>query len=348
MQSLLNFERIEGQVDREIAAALDNPAPPRGYQPRVKVVAGIDVIDQAAHQNAASAYIDGLKTYQRDADALKSKLDAAGVSRLAILPTQTWDTMCKEAGLYRFTPDAKGEVGASTAGISDLEASIRSRLGIMPMAAMAAGAIFAAAATLYLMSGWAWGWQAVGAVIAAVVGGQALGMIVESMFFVDKQVKPAKLAELEGKQVRKRFATQASTLAMLWPNRTEEKGDFRIKIRVPPAPADAQANLERAHAAKLQLSLAIVGEAIGFAADPAALLLKRRGEQYEQMAAEIERRRLAREAERAARAEAARLERLYDPIVTTSLGSATAVIVQYGEFPIEQAVVDRVLKEQLA
>ena len=32
-----------------------------------------------------------------------------------------------------------------------------------------------------------------------------------------------------------------------------------------------------------------------------------------------------------------------DPIVTTQLGSATAVIVQYGDFPIEHAVIDRVL-----
>ncbi|MGH7175349.1 MAG: hypothetical protein ACREGR_03255 [Minisyncoccia bacterium] len=349
-QSALSLRRIEGQAAARIASAIATPNPPKGHQPVIKVVAGIDVIDREAHESAIATFVGELKAYQQDADKLRTMLSDAGVSHLAVLPSTAWNGMCEEAGLYRFSPDAAGRVVASNSVLNSIEMQATRKLGTRPLVALAGGAVLCAGAAFYLTQNMAWEWTATSVVFAAVVGGFVSGRFVEACFFTKKLPDPESLAIAEAGLLRKSFGTQALALATLWPKRAEPTAGFRLKIRVPPAPADAQENLAKAHKAGLELSLAVVGEAISFDEDPIGLLLKQRGDRYEQIAADIAKRRAADQAER----ERKRRERaaaweafMSDPIVTTSLGRATAVIVQYGDFPIEQSVVDRVLEERL-
>lgn len=69
-----------------------------------------------------------------------------------------------------------------------------------------------------------------------------------------------------------------------------------------------------------------MGEAITFREDPAAILIKKRDLREQFRRAEEEKRHASK-----------------DPIVTVTYRSATAIIAQYGEFPIEKQLISRIL-----
>lgn len=136
-------------------------------------------------------------------------------------------------------------------------------------------------------------------------------------------------------------ANRAEVLALLFGDSRRgdrpdpQKNQLLATISLPQPPADVAMILEKAIKAKLQLAVA---------AEPAAVQLAQRlsdvlRSKLDAFRAEAERARLEAE-----RAEAARRAQSVDPIVYVEVGNATAILAQFGEFPIEQALVDTVIK----
>jgi hypothetical protein len=340
MTELTSLATIDHEVRQRVTSLLKNPELPGSRETPTTFIAGIAVVDKRHADSELDTFINKMKKYQKDAAALEKKLTQAGVTYLAIMPTTMWNGMCDDAGLYRFSPDAEGRVGADDSVLLALEESAVNTLGMRPLRALTIGGLIggASGAAIAVATSLSIGLIVAAAAATALVGSYIFGAIVEGRNFERSRPRPDKLAKIEAGLLAKQLSSHETTLAALWPNRTD--GDrFKVKISVPPAPGDVQENLSRAAAAELQLSLAVVGEAISFDENPTSLLLARRGQRYQELAAEIQ---SIKDAEEAARRQKAWEN---DPIVTTSLGLATAAIVQYGDFPIEQAVVERALEE---
>jgi hypothetical protein len=341
MPEVTTLERINGDVQSRITTLLNNPTLPGKREVQTTIVAGIEVIDKRRSDNDLDTFIKMMKQYQADAAALEAKLSNAGVKFLAIIPTTMWNSICDDAGLYRFSPDTDGRVSANNSTIQTLESSALQKLGMRPLGALALGGLTSGVGGFILTNGATLAWHLAATAAVAMVGAYVCGALAERYNFDKGKPRPNKLANVEAQLLADRLASHEAVLDTFWPDRTEGNSSFKVKISVPPAPGDVQENLSRAAAAKLHLSLAVVGEAISFDESPTGLLLGLRGDRYKEIANEIQSIKDKEAIERQRRLEALQ----NDPIVTTSLGLATAAIVQYGDFPIEQAVVERALDE---
>lgn len=308
-------------------------------------IAGIETLDP----RAISDYETRLDLYGEDADALRVGLGQRGVTFLAILPKVAWQNIAQESNLYRFNPDPDGAVPVSTAILDTVGERSMEMLGRRSLATLVAGAGVSGIAgfllgTTMLSAGFA----LIPGTLALIAGGYVAGKIAQARYCKDELPNPDALARLETELIRKAFAGPADTFfRQLWPKEGVTDPKLTLRVRLPPAPFDAQANLATAYAAGYQLTLYAVDEAVSFELDPAEAFIAHRSKRWKEASkawqkklAEERAEREARRAEAQARAAARRLN---DPIVVVEHESAVAIIVQYGDYPIEQAVVERVL-----
>jgi len=312
-------------------------------------VAGIDVVDQ----QKLNERVLRLENYQADAAMLRERLDAAGVTYLALLPKTAWSHLATESNLFRFTPDADGSVPVESSLLDRVGVSALRTIGITCLLWLSAGALsgiaLAVAGTLLLQQSL---WIGISlSVLFGLLGAYGAGRAIRARYYVGNDPDPAAIMRLEKAKIRKALLMpRGALLRTFWPQDFVPSGDaVRLKISLPPAPVDAQANLVRASQAGLPLTLYAVEEAIQFDEDPASAFFKAREPHWNATkkahAAAI----AAAELERKRRAEAnARYwdNLLHDPIVTVDLESATAIIVQYGDFPIEREVIERVFDSE--
>lgn len=333
-----------------VARHLADPADVLRHEPMARTrIAGIETIDV----QKVAEYRDQLANYQADAADLERGLTERGVGFLAIIPTATWSKIALESDLYRFTPSPDGTVPASPMILDEAGAYALKEIGNRSLAGLLAGgtgagalALMATASVLPILG-------ALGVTAAALVAGGFLGgKLAQAFYFTDDAINPTAVAKYETKYVEQAFKEAPSTLfRKLWPvDGVPQKGAINLKVSLPPAPLDAQQNLMAASAAGYKLTLYTVDEAIAFDQNPADTFLEVRQKHWTELDAAWQ---MAQEAARAKRAEMlANMKRsisnaLQDPIVVVQHESATAIIVQYGEFPVEQAVVERVLSGKL-
>lgn len=303
-------------------------------------VAGIEVFEE----EPAEARALRLESFVADAHDLRTRLLEASVTHIAILPTTAWDAIAEEAGLFRFCPDQGGAVQASSAVVNDVAVQAETSIALRPLVAFGVGALACAVGSLALATalGMPLLATAVTTLLATISGGYVTGRLVEARYFEEGEAIPAELAETERTLLGKLMARpREELLKTLWPDREAVKDGIRLVIGLPPAPLEAQKNLLRAQEAKLPLALDVVGEAIELPANLITQLVDARAEHWRKQQVVFE----ARMKAAAVRREQERAERAArrDPIVTTTLGSATAIIVQYGDFPLERVVVERVV-----
>jgi soluble P-type ATPase len=341
-------EAIGPAVEREIA----NPHVPKSVIDRakaqsIKVIAGIPSPDPAAE----SKIIDEAKEerrkvamrYRHDADILASTLAKHDIGYLAITPTVAWNNLCLQAEIYRVNPDNNGQVLVSKKPLQGIEERAVAIIGSRPLKGLAIGALLSGASTtalmLYLAAPIAL--VALGGTIALVVGGYATSEWTDYRNVDHGYVRPEVLAKVERKLLEADLADHKTSLEKLWPDYQEPTTGVRVGIELPPAPADVQENLVKAHRAGLTVSLATVADAVAFSTNPVDALLKTREHRYGELKRSAD---LAREAKRIERERMRALRA--DPIATVSYGSATAIIAQYGgDFPAERDLIDRVLNQ---
>ncbi|HYD93478.1 MAG TPA: hypothetical protein VEB18_03470 [Candidatus Paceibacterota bacterium] len=342
-----NLAYLDRAADEAVTIQLQNPGQ---YVDRSSVkhvrIAGIACRDGDPIEKRRQALAD----YREDAAALKTQLTDAGVSYLAILPTRAWNEISKQTGLYRFRPNEEGEVLASDRLITEATARAHRAVAWRPLAALAVGLMigglvgFALAsfinAPLFVV---------IGAVLTfAILGGYAYSTVVNSRYFFKGTARPASLATMEERFIRSSVPKKRKALFdRLWPQGQELEDGVRIAIELPPAPEDAQHNLLRAKDAGLKLTVDAVMDAVQLPHDVGDVLVASRAAHWltekTAMDKREEQQRRDREERRRRQIQNFWDSLALDPIVITQCGSATAIIVQYGDFPVEQAAVDRVL-----
>lgn len=333
-----------------VARQIEDPGRFIAQDPSARVrVAGIEVVSQ----DRIDARRELLQMYLEDAAQLRQRLDSAGISYLTILPKTAWTNLARESDLFRFTPDKNGYVPADASLLERVGNYAYGVIGARCLAGLSVGAIagLAAAAALGTQLGLpVYGTVllcVLGTVLSAFLGGSAI----RRLHFTEDAVNPAIVMRLEKARIRKMLGNPKSLLRTLWPHGfVGDKTSPRLKISLPPAPVDAQANLLRASAARFPLTLYAVGEAITFDEDPVYAYERAREPKWGEIAKAHARAVAAQEEDRRRREVERQLfwENLRaDPIVATDYESATAIIVQYGDFPIEQELIERVLNSSL-
>ncbi|KND51792.1 MAG: hypothetical protein ABA06_00830 [Parcubacteria bacterium C7867-001] len=337
-----NLAYINEAVGKAVEKQIADPTPFVDTANAHRRIAGIKVYDGAVVERATETHRQALRAYQADEAAIKQKLETAGVSYLTVVPTTSWDAITKAAGLFRFEPNEHSAVRADTAlldqVVDDAKDAMENHAAIAGLIGAAAGVAVGIFLTHYLAH-WFMIWTVIDCVILAIVVGGLVGGIVNSMNFDGETQRPDVAKKFEYELLKRRMPKDPDARAKaLWPNLVEPTGmSVSMKIELPEAPEDAQTNLLKAHEAKFKLTTYVVGGAIRLIDDPIRAFLDTRKGAYDKMKAdahaERERRRIERESG-------------WDPIVVTRHGSATAIIVQYGDFPIEQEVVDRVMNSK--
>ena len=303
----------------------------------MRTIAGIAVVDTSVVEGAKEERRKLFATYQQDAGELEAMLKKHGVEYLVTCPTKAWKTICAEHPLYTVQPDVDGRITVDATWLKDIESVVMKKISRIPLISFCVGGTMAAAGVI---AGLGLGvYPLIGAVCAFFVGGKIVGACAERFYFEDDHVRTKALANLEVKLItRKLSGSSSETLRFLLPAHTEATKGVQVKIHLPNAPEDVQANLLRA-AEHFDLTLHTVAEAVRLDEEVVTAFVRHRWSRYQELEQMAEARRQEIERQRQER-----LERMRDPIVTVSHGTATAIIVQYGgEFPVEQTVINRVL-----
>jgi hypothetical protein len=343
-----NLAYLDSAADKAVEDQIRNPAPHVDFKtvPRTRV-AGIVCYEN----DPVAARKIALENYREDASALKRKLAEAGVSYLAVMPTTAWLAISKNAGLYQFQPDDSGAVLADGSIVTAAAKRANDAFAWRPLTALLAGTALGGIAGYMGVSAMIhldMFWGGVAAMLGAGFGGLLFSAPVDMLYFSEGKSRPRAVAQKERSLIKALLPTSRKKLFQaLWPQGREIDGGVRLKIDLPPAPHETQENLLRAKTAGLSLVVDAVQEAVQFPVDVSTALADTRQAHWagreQEFTGEVAEVKAKRVADRKARSAAFWEALANDPIVTTRFGSATAVIAQYGDFPIEQKIIDKVL-----
>lgn len=268
-----------------------------------------------------------IKSYRDSAVRLRVKLMAAGIEPIAVLPNKAWMTLCNEAGLFRMAPGAHNRIGLNTSVIQRLRAVPASIAAVcVSVALMVAFAAFVSFA--WLTAGlWSYDFMPghlllILAIAVATIGsGGASHRLMEGWLSAGNFQRNVD-RYLAGK-------TWAQVLRDLAPTGTLEERGIAVDVELPAPPMNVAAIIMLAHKAKLGIHVAAEADAITIPGGIRKI--------FEVGLAQI-----------VEREEAIRR----DPIIYVCEkseqewqrdNSAVAILAQYGDFPIEKEVVDRVV-----
>lgn len=296
----------------------------------VIVVGGFTVHDESAQraelEKARAARLKVIGSFEAERDELAGKLYRLGVVPLAILPKAAWNRICDETGLFRVVPDKDGRILISDALVDKGREFANRMFAICALGLMVDGA--AGGGYWAYQSSWGW-WSIAGGLIGAVVAYFIVGFITDRMETVTERLFTRMYLRAKARR------PWAQLLRDLLPNATSPaESNITAKVVLPEPPASVVATLLKLKA--WPLKVAAVAEAITFADPPGKILLRA----YDR---DIERR--ERERSKGYRGYASYEEWLEKcPIIYTEHGSTVAVVAQFGDFPIERAVVDKVMR----
>lgn len=240
--------------------------------------------------------------YKSDAEEMRSYLRTRGVEPLAVLPSDWWEKMYREANLVHVVGHQQ-ELTLDVSSLADVA-------GVLGVAGVIAGSL-AGGTALYLLADWNWfgGWfvSLLGlAMTTAVLFPLTFRLLARLSIRCFGGRDAALLSALESGRTGKRKKQVGFGL----PSPTTEVGEAILKF----LPNDLQ----------------IVAVPSAFRLDRSLDLLVRDG-----MMAQL------------GEAREAFLAEMQDPIVYIQRGRATAVIAQWGDFPLERELIERVISRPL-
>lgn len=323
---------VQGAIAHELGDGEHDPIAlaELGVAPaRMRSVAGLRVISNAARdaefdKNAAKLH-DGLLRYRADRQLVVEKLKRVGVEPLAVLPLTAWERICDATKLFRFTPsgntvrcDTRVLHQEAQAELAKLPVSTGLKIfWSLCLLALLAGVTLVTRSNLAeygnAFDKWAiFPYFAVSMVMFLVWGAGSAIAVTESD---NSQQSAAAMATVLG-----RHTEDGTLLELLWPNYREPDQGDAVAISLPDAPSDVQEKLVALERARLTMRIAVVKEAIGVDGKLQGAII---GKFVEAMEA---------------------LKR--DPIVFVREGTAVAIIAQFGDFPIEKEVIEKVINSE--
>ncbi len=322
------FQKLNDLVECSVAVELgeisaDEAAGLGVRSERTRFVGGFSVISNAERDAPVDPdFKNRLLQYRQDRDSVRGKLAECGVEPKAILPLRAWERICDRTGLYRFSPigdEVRLDPGKF---LQEVRRSTEIKMKVFNFLSR----LLIVCQCIYVLSlPFAFGigtasffWASVGAIVACLF----------LWFFESGQIEANEQGikrRVENSTVRKWVAKHqenGTICTQLWPNFRESENGPTIRISFPDMPADVAARVLAAERTGLTLQVALVREAITFKESVSAVLLS-----YRDYLMEV-----------------ARLEALNrDPIIYVTVGSAVAIVDQFGEFPIEKGVMNEVI-----
>lgn len=286
--------------------------------PSVSIVAGFRV---AAPARENETWANERASYKNSAREVRERLAAHGITPLAVLPTTWWREMVSTKGLFDLQPDPAGRVRVGVE--EEAKLADRARYGVMMISLIAGG--LTAASAMFMPT--------FAHPVLYVPYFFAMAFAVFVMFGILH-------SEREGNLVNQFMSWSCASLYVLFSGGREKamhrllraSGNDRratnVSIRLPEPPQDVAETLLKATRTGYTLNVAAEPGAVGFAKSPASIIAERMRKESSE-----------REAERA------RLRAL-DPIIYVEHGSATAIIAQFGEFPMEKELIETIVARQ--
>ncbi len=326
-------EVANAAIDREAESpTLGDAVKLKASREKTLSIAGFRVMDTSVEERILDEGKELRKTavanYRSHREAAKYTLDKANITPLALLPKAAWDAICSATGLYQLAPDHEGAVKASTwpyiQRLNRLSVPISICLWALPIL-LGGWGIYSLCHSHYSTPTQVLG--TIGMVVAIIIH-FCLGLATSESEGPYMKVPP--LVEKLLLWLRYRHMTDFQAVKMFFPNNSESRNGTLVGLSLPEPPTDVAETLLKAHKANIRLKVALVPEAISFTETPYQILTR----DHQARVKEKERQReLAREFKN-------------DPIAYYEVGSAVAIIAQFGDFPIEKEVVDRVVNSE--
>jgi len=306
--------RATSAVDARIPLTDEENALIEQTETPIVSVAGFPVVDTQWHDREREKRIrengSRLALYRKDVQDVTAELAARDIVPLAVLPSSAWKRICDNAGIYRLFVNERGEVG-----IHDFWSSAGDRQRFEAGWSLVCLLTFVASFSAMI---------AVARLVTPSSHREDLALLALPMLLISAALGTGAATAYVSRSIC-RFVNRAShkeLLALCFPAYTDGTHPglqkialTRARIALPEPPPEVTALLARARG--LELFTAAEPDAIRFVESPTDLLNRLRKEHEERLRA--------------------------DPIIYLQHGSAVAIIAQFGDFPIEQRVVDEVL-----
>lgn len=330
-----NLAYIDTATSEALARELKTPTLPakvlqEASQASLTLVAGFIVRDEAVEQceidKLHSERRANIVQYRNHRDEVAAELDKLGVKPLAIVPKTAWERICASSGLFRLEPNSDGEIGVSNALLEVFEKRAKTA---HDYALWTVTLVLAIASCVYFLTFLTLDTWWIGMLItfptffaSAILSGIILGVDPDGW---KQKFWKKRLVRLQIRHFSKK--PWEEVLKGFLPNGVNE-GGFRVHVVLPKPPAEVARELLKVKS--LNLKVAAVAEAIAFSEAPGDILRRehdRKSPGYRGYASYEE-----------------WLEKC--PIIYYEHESAVAIIAQFGDFPIEQRVVDEVVNSE--
>lgn len=286
------------------------------------------------HYSVVGQVTAAAERYARHRDELKGRLESIGITPLAFVPTKTWGEIVGQSGLVDITlstySNRHNQVGIRKDGSEDMVSAVLNMvritvalIALLPVVALTLHAVVAGLPASHQSDPAVLDFFLIG-VVASIVTGVVCGFFYERFVKLWSRVYVRSVGE---NTVKARHLTAAVS------SDSDTITDYRL-----PDPPEAEAEI----LAKLNQSVNQEQnfQRVAVAAVPEAVTLST--PVHQMVAARVTRFVMDK---RAARRQ--KMEDWLDPIVYVTSGDAVAIVAQFGEFPIEKEVVDRVVGLEL-
>jgi len=325
---------INDTIEAEVEAEYSGQKPYRNTTPGKSVrMFGFDMPDevtkliQDADIIAKRSHV--ITQYRKNASELRVKLMAADIKPLAIIPHKAWTQICEDADLYRMIPDQQSTISLDQ--VNRVRELRHKGSGWCRTFGWFVGLVTAVAVIYTASCAGMWtsdfSWQVSIAITALVSGSLSAGI--------------ATFVALEKYNIKRNIAqylknkTWSQILADLSTSRLLVYGQIQARVQLPVPPIDVAQIVLKVHNANLKLRVAAEPDAIQIDGGLSKMFDTAINDLFAQEAA-VRR----------------------DPILYITNGKdeyghiierddyAVAIIAQYGDFPIEKEVVDKLIAQR--
>jgi hypothetical protein len=297
-------------------------------------IGGFSVPDPDLRAAKQNSYVQGIMSYASGRAAMLSTLEKAGITALAVLPKAAWDTICKRSELLTLSPDSEGHVYSSGAPFDNARKEANDTIQTFQAFQIAIGSVlcgvaFALAILSYNDIAYASIFSTLGhftkfVLLSALMSipGLILNLILEGAMGIGSKLVYRRI-------VVGRLLKSFNFIQSVF-DRTDH-GKYAFGVTLPQPPKDvAEVLLKAAKVAaenRYEMRTAAVMEAVHFTPSIADVYHKN-------------------DEVRSQEEEAARIAASRDPIVTLEKNGIVVVIAQFGDFPIEQKVLEEVTQKE--
>lgn len=302
-------------------------------------IAGFEMYDrdavEEARERAVAERREQAQRYKDDRTALQGALESCGVTALGYAPANAWDFICLASGLYRLRFGKSGKVGVDrvTSEATRFFAAFGFYLVHLALIAYATMMLYEYQALWVTTPTIGYGVGAMAMFLFTLVAVLAEGLWI-----------PMMIDPIERIYVRYRLhrMSHEDVLKAMMPNGHSKSGPMELFITLPEPPAEVQTKLlklqklpdvELNHRGDMVIETVVDAGAMSFNPPLEDQIM---GDLKAKQESTAEVRRINRQMN---------LESLLnpDPIVAVRYRSAVALVDQFGDFPIEEAVMERAL-----